>query len=132
MSNCDCSGDIIVKHCGKPRCLKYAIENNLKIIDKTVRISSLQYTMGRAAQATYSGAPVDGYRNMSDKKRAGIVNRHVSRRQTRHRPGSASAGGSVGVDVKNGSYARYLNKLKGKTFKKEKINKGICNCDELS
>jgi len=61
----------------------------------------------------------------SDQREHGIVKRHVPSRGsstsssiTRHRPGGASAAGT-GVDVKHGSYDRYLAKKKKALFTKK-------------
>ena len=60
------------------------------------------------------------WNQMSDRAVPGIVKRNVPSRGnstkysiTRERPGSQSAPGA-GVDVKHGSYHRYLERLKGK------------------
>ena len=71
--------------------------------------------------------------NQSDQTTHGVVKRNVPTRGnstkssiTRHRPGGASAPGT-GVDVKHGSYARYLAKKKKtildyKYYKRTKFN----------
>ena len=86
--------------------------------------------MNKGALSVYT-KPVATYQyvnwnQMSDRAVPGVVNRNVpshgnSRRTsiTRHRPGSMSAPstsiqGSKGVDMKHGSYDRYLAKLKGR------------------
>lgn len=60
------------------------------------------------------------WNQMSDRANPHVVNRNVPSRGnstkyslTRHRPGAQSAPGA-GVDVKHGSYDRYLARLKGK------------------
>ena len=90
----------------------------------TVRVPASEYTMNRGALNVYT-RPVSGYNNvnwnqMSDRAVAGVVRVDVpthgcSTRSsiTRMRPGSTSAAGK-GVDVKHGSYDRYLARLKGR------------------
>jgi len=142
-SDCNCNGGtVVITGCNNTvNCLKNtraATESEKKwsVIRKTNRFSSNQQTLFLAADKSYKGTPKNGfnmgygYLQMSDSIEAGVIKRHVPRRQTRHRPGGASAGGAEGVDVKHGSYARYLNKLKGKVIKREKNDRGLCN-DEL-
>lgn len=105
-----------------------AISNQQKIWN-TVRIPASEYTMNRAALNVYTPAimnPSAGYYGVnwnqsSDRAVAGIVHANVpshasSTHQsvTRMRPGSTSAAGK-GVDVKHGSYDRYLARLKGRS-----------------
>ena len=101
-----------------------------KRIQHTVRVDGSEYTMNKGALTVYT-RPVSTYQNvnwnqMSDRAVPGVVHRNVpshgsSTRSsiTRMRPGSMSAPstaaqGSKGVDMKHGSYDRYLAKLKGK------------------
>ena len=102
-----------------------------KRIQHTVRVDGSEYTMNKGALTVYT-RPVATYQNvnwnqMSDRAVPGVVHRNVpshgsSTRSsiTRMRPGSmsapstAAAQGSKGVDMKHGSYDRYLAKLKGK------------------
>jgi hypothetical protein len=101
-----------------------------KRIQHTVRVDSSEYIMNKGALHVYT-KPVATYQNVnwnqtSDRAVPGVVNRNVpshgsSTRSsiTRMRPGSMSAPstatpGSKGVDMKHGSYDRYLAKLKGK------------------
>jgi hypothetical protein len=101
-----------------------------KRIQNTVRVDGSEYIMNKGALNVYT-APVAMYQNvnwnqMSDRAVPGVVHRNVpshgsSTRSsiTRMRPGSMSAAstnqqGSKGVDMKHGSYDRYLAKLKGK------------------
>jgi hypothetical protein len=102
-----------------------------KRIQHTVRVDGSEYTMNKGALTVYT-RPLATYQNvnwnqMSDRAVPGVVHRNVpshgsSTRSsiTRMRPGSmsapstASAQGSKGVDMKHGSYDRYLAKLKGK------------------
>ena len=101
-----------------------------KRIQNTVRVDGSEYIMNKGALSVYT-VPVATYQNvnwnqMSDRAVPGVVHRNVpshgsSTRSsiTRLRPGSMSAPstneqGSKGVDMKHGSYDRYLAKLKGK------------------
>ena len=67
----------------------------------------------------HTGVPIsDRLSSLTDRTEHGIVKRHVPSRGsstsssvTRHRPGGASAAGT-GVDIKHGSYDRYLAKKK--------------------
>jgi hypothetical protein len=97
-----------------------------KRILKTVRLASSDYTHSLAPQHVYDASPsVSGqllWHNASDRAVAGVVHAVVPSRGvnstrssvTRARPGACSAPGR-GVDVKHGSYDRYLAKLKGRT-----------------
>jgi len=98
-----------------------------KRIQRTVRTSGSAYTESLVPQHVYdralllqpSSAP---WNQASDRAVAGVVARNVPSRGassihcsiTRARPGATSAPGR-GVDIKHGSYARYLAKLKGRT-----------------
>ena len=104
-----------------------------KKIQNVVRVDSSEYLMNKAALNVYT-QPTAAYSNVnwnqqSDRAVPGVVNRNVPRRGngsstrgsiTWMRPGSSSAAsssniqGSKGVDMKHGSYDRYLAKLKGK------------------
>lgn len=103
---------------------------NQKRIENTVRVDGSEYIMNKGALSVFT-KPVAAYQyvnwnQMSDRAVPGVVNRNVpshgsSTRSsiTRMRPGSMSAAsttapGSKGVDMKHGSYDRYLAKLKGK------------------
>lgn len=103
---------------------------NQKRIQHVVRLDGSEYTMNKGALNVYT-RPVAAYQNVnwnqqSDRAVPGVVNRNVpshgsSTRSsiTRMRPGSMSAPsttmqGSKGVDMKHGSYDRYLAKLKGR------------------
>jgi hypothetical protein len=101
-----------------------------KRIQNVVRVDGSEYTMNKGALNVYT-RPVAAYQNVnwnqqSDRAVPGVVHRNVpshgsSTRSsiTRMRPGSMSAPsttmqGSKGVDMKHGSYDRYLAKLKGR------------------
>lgn len=104
-----------------------------KKIQNVVRVDGSEYTMNKGALSVYT-QPTAGYNyvnwnQQSDRAVPGVVHRNVPRRgdgsSTRTsitwlRPGSSSAAssstmqGSKGVDMKHGSYDRYLAKLKGR------------------
>jgi hypothetical protein len=104
-----------------------------KKIQNVVRVDGSEYTMNKGALSVYT-QPTAAYNyvnwnQQSDRAVPGVVHRNVPRRgdgsSTRTsitwlRPGSSSAAssstmqGSKGVDMKHGSYDRYLAKLKGR------------------
>lgn len=103
-----------------------------KKIQNVVRVDGSEYTMNKGALSVYT-QPTAAYNyvnwnQQSDRALPGVVHRNVPRRgdgsSTRGsitwlRPGSSSAAssnmqGSKGVDMKHGSYDRYLAKLKGR------------------
>jgi hypothetical protein len=104
-----------------------------KKIQNVVRVDSSEYIMNKGALSVYT-QPTAAYNyvnwnQQSDRAVPGVVHRNVPRRgdgsSTRTsitwlRPGSSSAAssstmlGSKGVDMKHGSYDRYLAKLKGR------------------
>ncbi len=96
--------------------------NTQKKILNQARQSSSLYTMNLKAFNVVKNQKETLWNPQSDRNLPAIVKRHVPTRGssvkssiTRARPGSLSAKGS-GVDIKHGSYARYLEKLKGKTL----------------
>lgn len=105
-----------------------AVGSTQKRIWNTVRLPASEYTMNRAALHVYTppiNNPALGYYGVawktSDRAVPGVVHSNVPSHasSTRHsitrmRPGSTSAAG-IGVDVKHGSYDRYLARLKGKS-----------------
>jgi hypothetical protein len=90
----------------------------------TVRVPASEYTMNRAALHVYTAPTLPigvNWNQYSDRAVAGVVHANVPshassthRSITRCRPGSTSAPGA-GVDVKHGSYDRYLARLKGRS-----------------
>jgi hypothetical protein len=104
-----------------------------KKIQNVVRVDGSEYLMNKAALSVYT-RPTAAYNyvnwnQQSDRAVPGVVHRNVPRRGdgsstrssiTALRPGSSSAAssstmqGSKGVDMKHGSYDRYLAKLKGR------------------
>ena len=132
VNDCSCNGGMIYgiaqcRACGSGACVPSGVcaDANQKRIQNTVRIPSSEYTMNLGALNVYqrpsqSHACVN-WDQTSDRAQPGVVRRHVPTRGnstkssiTRMRPGSTSAPGS-GVDIKHGSYARYLARLKGKS-----------------
>ena len=108
------------------------LDQRQKIIQRVVRVDSAQYAMNRAAMNVYQKKPRTAFglrfgelynypSTMSDRKEPHRVKasqgiyRHTSSSRgskTSGRPGGASAPG-LGVDVKHGSYDRYLARKKG-------------------
>ncbi len=98
---------------------------NVKRIENTVRVPSSEYTMNKSALNVYTPPQSQfahvNWNQMSDRAVPGVTRSVVpshgnSTRTslTRMRPGSTSAPGK-GVDMKHGSYDRYLARLKGKS-----------------
>lgn len=98
---------------------------NVKRIENTVRVPSSEYTMNKSALNVYTPPKSQfadvNWNQMSDRAVPGVVKRNVPSHGnstksslTRMRPGSMSAA-SKGVDMKHGSYDRYLARLKGKS-----------------
>lgn len=95
-----------------------------KRIWNTVRVPASEYTMNLGALHVYTRPTLPigvNWNQGSDRAVAGIVRADVPTHasSTRHsitrcRPGSTSAPGA-GVDVKHGSYDRYLARLKGRS-----------------
>ena len=99
-------------------------EANQKKIWKSVGVNSSMYTNNKAGLFTFQHAsPIYcgvNWNQMSDRAKPSITYNNVpshgnstKRTLTRHRPGAGSAPG-IGVDVKHGSYQRYLLRKKGK------------------
>ena len=111
---------------------QFSNENNaytIKIIENTVRVPSSEYTMNKSALNVYIPPYVNptnslygvNWNQMSDRAVPSVLKTNVpshgnSTRSslTRMRPGSTCAAGK-GVDIKHGSYHRYLARLKGKS-----------------
>jgi hypothetical protein len=100
-------------------------ETMQKKLQKTIRLSQSEYLMNRSALTVFKSArsmpALLNWNQSSDNPQASVVVRNVPRNGsstrssiTRHRPGSTSASGT-GVDVKHGSYARYLARKKGRS-----------------
>ena len=100
-----------------------------KIIRNMVRMPASLHTLNLATSHVYNecNSVADGRlnwnqasdRNVAHIQTVIVPSRGDSTRQTltRARPGACSAGGK-GVDVKHGSYDRYLARLKGKSCKR--------------
>ena len=101
----------------------------IKLIENTVRVPSSEYTMNKSALNVYVQPQVNptkslygvNWNQMSDRVVPSVLKTNVpshgnSTRTslTRMRPGSTCAAGK-GVDIKHGSYDRYLARLKGKS-----------------
>jgi len=105
-----------------------------KIIRNMVRMPASMYTLNVATSHTYNMCNLTStvnWNQMSDRNVASIQKviipshgdstRHTL---TRARPGACSAGGA-GVDVKHGSYVRYLTRLKGKSCSPIKVSTDV-------
>jgi hypothetical protein len=96
---------------------------NQKRIWKASRVDQSQYLDSISAMNVYTPPVLNtkvNWNQMSDRPLPGVVKTNVPSHGnstkysiTRARPGAQSAPG-VGVDVKHGSYHRYLERLKGK------------------
>jgi hypothetical protein len=135
--SCDCSNNVIsnkisqCKSCNFSDCSGNCTSINLKTIEQHIQnqVGVSQSQMIDVKSAIYIGSdyldnPPDltsnyPFKNMSDRRNASSVsNNNVPTRGnsvrssiTSNKPGSMVPGGK-GVDVKHGSYARYLGKLK--------------------
>jgi len=99
-----------------------------------VRTSSSMFTMNLGAlsvRGTKANDPNSTYgfvnwNQMSDRAVPSVIpaTMNVPRHSTRHRPGATGTGGvkANGVDVKHGSYARYLARKKASNLKTIKTN----------
>lgn len=127
--SCGCTYTCDASGCGPSVCSAANLTDiTQKRIWNTVRVPASEYVMNlsslevyQPSKATYNGV---NWNQMSDRavpSNSQILNitvvpsRGNSTRSslTRNRPGSQSPGGE-GVDIKHGSYARYLARLKGK------------------
>jgi hypothetical protein len=112
-----------------------------KVLENTVRVPSSEYTMNKSALNVYIPPIINptkslyglNWNQMSDRAVPGVVKTNVpsygnSTRSsvTRMRPGSTSAPGK-GVDMKHGSYERYLGRLKGKSVLRTEPEKIVNN-----
>ena len=138
--DCSCTGDIIpqlvqCKGCSNTSCQTCDPNGSyLNITQKriwnTVRVPASEYTMNLGSLSVYQAPSTDqlysgvNWNQMSDRalpanfniSKITVVPSHGNSTRssiTRHRPGSMRPGGK-GVDIKHGSYARYLARLKGK------------------
>ena len=132
-NNCKCHGASRIPLVVQCRvCQQYPLEKNSmygrsdanqKRIWKASRVDQSQYLASISSLNVYT-PPIFpsgvNWNQMSDRAVPGVVKHNVPSRGnstkysiTRERPGSQSAPGK-GVDVKHGSYHRYLERLKGK------------------
>jgi len=117
------------EHYGGPLSSNQNRAYTIKLIENTVRVPSSEYTMNKSALNVYVSPKLNpqkslygvNWNQMSDRAVPGVLQKNVpshgnSTRSslTRMRPGSTSAAGK-GVDIKHGSYDRYLARLKGKS-----------------
>lgn len=121
-----CSSIVVpVFYAGRKTATEPSILSTQKRIQKTVRLASSDYIHSLVPQVVYDPPKMLGqvpWNNGSDRAIAGVVHSNVpshgdstTRSLTRARPGACSASGK-GVDIKHGSYDRYLAKLKGRTI----------------
>jgi len=112
-------------NCNEDGCNAVAASTTQRRIQNTVRVSQSEYLENLAGLNVYV-APIAKYglvnwNQGSDRAEPGKVMRNVpsygasstKTSITRMRPGSCSAAGQ-GVDIKHGSYARYLARIKGR------------------
>ena len=138
--DCSCTGDIVYgvvqcKGCSNTSCQTCDpsgsyLDITQKRIWNTVRVPASEYVMNLASLSVYQAPSTDpkysnvNWNQMSDRalpanlniSKITVVPSHGNSTRssiTRDRPGSMRPGGK-GVDIKHGSYARYLARLKGK------------------
>ena len=105
-------------------------KQTLKIIQNKVRVASSLYTMNLGVLNSYNKPVINNvcWNQMSDRavpsvQKATVPTGFANSLNGKHssftssKPGSQTPGG-IGCDIKHNSYARYLNRLKGSTFKK--------------
>jgi len=141
LNNCDCSGTTIPNNnCRCEGCISINQKQIEKRIQNQIGVSNSQMldvkksiTIG----SDYLNNPINTtelypFKNMSDRRMAHFIkNNNVPTRGnslrssvTGNRPGSMAPGGK-GVDVKHGSYARYLGKLKSKNIISNEIQQNV-------
>ena len=123
--------------CNSAECKIQNISQTQRRIQKTVRVSGSEYTMNKSALtvAEYlipvaASCQYVGYscpQGLSDRRIQHTVplSMNISRNRTRAIPGQTSAPGT-GVDVKHGSYARYLARKKGMKSLREQGTNQAC------
>lgn len=138
--SCGCTYTCDASGCGLSTCsAANLVDITQKRIWNTVRVPASEYTMNVSSLSSYERSS-SAYNNvnwnqMSDRAlpsnsqivRIKIVpSRGNSTKSslTRDRPGSQAPGGK-GVDIKHGSYARYLARLKGKGPLRSQNNTGL-------
>ena len=137
-NSCDCSAGLITNNvvqcraCGLTLCDPSGNSGCVKIMEEAVqrrilnqaRVPSSQLTSVKGAlyignEYIKENSSLPPYQNLSDRTQASHQNaRYVDRRRTSHKPGQMGPAGdkAYGVDVKHGSYARYLGKLKAQSL----------------
>ncbi len=134
-ARCACSPEKCKDGCDAPGCQSVVTQ---KRIWKQVRAAESMYT-GALGALTVVGGPSNkpkdrwsmvNWNQMSDRAVPGVGTAYVPSRgnstrgsTVRHRPGSGGYAG-VGVDIKHGSYARYLARLKAPNLRTER---STCN-----
>lgn len=136
IESCSCDedcNDVCTYHCSNNGCAKSLLVNTqpflykqLQLIEKTVRVPHSLYMNDLASLHVYQSPGTYGvnWNQMSDRRNPHIQPKltgdggHYRSSSTRRtltgsRPGAQCPGGA-GVDVKHGSYDRYLLRLKGK------------------
>jgi len=138
--SCGCSYTCDASGCGPSTCSPANLTNiTQKRIWNTVRVPASEYVMNLSSLVVYQ-QPSSSYNGvnwnqMSDRALPAnslvsnitvVPSRGNSTRSslTRDRPGSQAPGGK-GVDMKHGSYARYLARLKGKGPLRTQNNTGL-------
>lgn len=96
-----------------------------KIIQNVVRVPSSLYTMNLGVLTAYRNPHIN-WNRMSDRGQASVQKRSETKNSTQCRPGALSPGG-VGCDIKHNSYARHLNRLKGRG----PLRHAGCNCPSM-
>jgi len=135
-TDCSCNGGFItnVIQCTSHCDVKNGTLNNQLIMQKQRRAPSSMFTMNLGAfhvSGSSSNLPKAKYgmvfwnqssdRNEPSRNTRNVPSRGNSTRSslTRHRPGAASSGNAVGVDIKHNSYDRYLARRKARAMKNQ-------------
>lgn len=127
-SNVSCKGCNI----GNTRNNPIVNYQNQQRIWNTVRVDISQYLLNKGALSAYEPSL---FRQVNWNQQSDRLHPHIQyaipsrgnstkRTLTSLRPGACSPGG-VGCDVKHDSYARYLNRIKGRSLKKGYISPAI-------
>ena len=140
LNNCDCSGTTLLNNnCRREGCriinhktIEKEIQNQVGVSNSQMLDVKKSITIG----SDYLNNPINSqlypFKNMSDRRMAHFTkNNNVPTRGnslrssvTSNRPGSMAPGGK-GVDIKHGSYARYLGKLKSKNIISDEIQQTV-------
>lgn len=92
----------------------YSIKSQSSAIYMNYLKAMTIYQQSPLPNETYSGV---NWNQMSDRIQPHEQRVHNDRLRTRCRPGACSPGG-IGVDIKHGSYDRYMSRLKGSIWKR--------------